>query len=397
MPMNNISKESAIEKYLLKMDFPFLFSKPVVRHMVNFIKAAVQKGYKGTVTDIVQLSLANCHRTTYGKFLSQGVWNVDYAWCAIREAVIAFVKKVSCQTQEPIFSIIDDTIAEKTKPSLQAEKPIQAAGFHQSHLKNKSVWGHQFLTMMLSVNDVILPYFIERYDKTIKSKITRVCEMIEQLPSADGQAYGLCDAWYTCEKVINAYFKKGYHLIGALKTNRVIFPKGIRLQIKDFAQYIKRNDVCPVTVNNVKYLVYRYEGALNGIDNAVVLFCWPEKAFKKPRALHAFLCTDMELETQKILEHYSKRWPIEIFFRESKNNLGLKGYQVRSSQAIDRLLLLIVLAYVYCSLGTGRYQRFNAGLKQVRKSVQRDIYDWIYHAAASGIPIESVFLRLKVS
>jgi hypothetical protein len=398
MSIYNIPKESAIEKYLFKLDFLFYFSKPVVRHMVNFIKGSVQKGYKGTVTDIVQLSIANCHRTTFGKFLSQGVWEAEYAWDAIREAVASFVKKVNRQTQKPIFSIIDDTIATKTKPSSQAEKPIQAADFHHSHLENKSVWGHQFLTMMLSVNNMILPYFVERYDKTVKSKIDRVCEMIEQLPDVTTRAYGLCDAWYTCEKVIDAYFKKGYHLIGALKTNRVIFPQGIRLQIKDFAQYIERNDVCPVTVNNVTYLVYRYEGPLNGVDNAVVLFCWPEKAFKNPKALHAFLCTDVELNTQTILENYSIRWPIEIFFRESKNNLGLKGYQVRSSLSIDRLLLLIVLAYMYCTVGiTGRYQRFNIGLKQVRKSVQRDMYEWIYHASENGIPIEDVFLRMKVS
>jgi hypothetical protein len=139
MSINNIPKESAIEKYFIKLDFQFYFSKPVIKHMVDFIKGSVQKGYKGTITDIVQLSLANCHRTTFGKFLSQGVWKAEYAWDAIREAVASFVKKVNRQTQEPIFSIIDDTIAVKTKPSLQAEKPIQAAGFHQSHLENKSV------------------------------------------------------------------------------------------------------------------------------------------------------------------------------------------------------------------------------------------------------------------
>ena len=89
------------------------------------------------------------------------------------------------------------------------------------------------------------------------------------------------------------------------------------MQIKDFAQYIERNDVYPVTVNNVTYLIYRYEGSLKGLGNAIVILCWPEKAFKNPKALHAFLCTDVELDSQTILEYYGKRWPIEIFFRES--------------------------------------------------------------------------------
>lgn len=395
MSINTITEETAIEKYLSRLNFPFFFSKPVIKHIIEFIKGSVKKGYKGTIVDIVQLSLANCHRTTFGKFLSQGVWKETYAWDSLRNAVIEFIEKVQHQT--PVFSIIDDTIAEKTQPSLRAEKPIQAADFHHSHLKNQSVWGHQFIAMMVSVNDMVLPYFLERYDKRVKSKIDRVCEMIERLPVAADRAYGLCDSWYTCEKVINAYFKKGYYLIGALKTNRIIFPKGIGLQIKDFEQYIQKNEVRLVTVNNVKYWVYRYEGPLKGVDNAVVLLCWPEKAFKKPNALHAFLCTDVELDSQTILKYYSKRWPIEIFFRDSKNNLGLKGYQVRSHQAVDRLLLLIALTYTYCTTSTGRYLLFNVGLKQVRQSVLRSEYEWIYRAASNDIPIDFVLRRMKVS
>lgn len=153
-----------------------------------------------------------------------------------------------------------------------------------------------------------------------------VCEIVESLPSPKGAAYSLCDSWFTNEKVINTHFKKGYHLIGALKTNRVIYPKGIGFQVKQFAQYIERNDVCLAPVNNSKYWIYRCKGHLNGVDNDIVLLCWHKSAFKKEGALHALLCTDTELNNQTILEYYSKRWPIEIFFRQTKNNLGLSTY-----------------------------------------------------------------------
>lgn len=76
-----------------------------------------------------------------------------------------------------------------------------------------------------------------------------------------------------------------------------------------------------MTVNGSSYWTYRYEGALNDIDNAVVLLCWPEHAFGEPKGLRAFLCTNVSLETKTILAYYAKRWPIEIFFRQSKNNL----------------------------------------------------------------------------
>lgn len=58
-----------------------------------------------------------------------------------------------------------------------------------------------------------------------------------------------------------------------------------------------------------------------------------EKAFKVQKALHAFLCTDTELDTETILNYYSQRSPIEIFFRQTKNNLGLNTYRVRSTKS----------------------------------------------------------------
>jgi len=393
---NILTEKSPINQFLFNLGFLLYFSKPVLKHIEQFIKGSTQKGYKGTVTDIALLSIANCHRTTFGKFLSEGVWSITLAWKGIRKFVVRTIYECS-SSNLPIFAIYDDTIAEKTKPSSKAKSPIQETAFHHSHLKRKQVWGHQLLTTMLSCGEKILPYAIERYKKGKKSKIQMVCEIVESLPSPKGAAYGLCDSWFTNQKVINAHFKKGYHLIGALKTNRVIYPKGISIQIKEFTQYIEKNDVCLVTVNNSKYWVYRYEGHLNGVDNAIVLLCWHESAFKKEGALHAFLCTDTELSNQTILEYYSKRWPIEVFFRQTKNNLGLNTYQVRSTKSIDRLLFLISLTYIYCSMRENANDSFSKGLLICRNDVKKNNIQWIYECAQNNVPIETVFKSMKVA
>jgi hypothetical protein len=394
---HSISETSAIRNFIIGFSFALYFSKPVFRHIEEFINGAVQAGYRGKVIHIVTLSHALCHRTTYEKFLSKGVWHQEYAWRAIRKASTDTVFQKAQQSKQPLFVIHDDTISEKTKPSSKAKRPIAEADFHHSHLNNKKVWGHQILTTLLSCLGEVLPYFIERYERGGESKIDKVCRVVKSLPVATTPAYGLCDSWFTCQKVIEAHFQKGYHLIGGLKTNRVIYPQGLRIQIKDFEQYIQENDVHLVTVGRSSYWTYRYEGALNGIDNAVVVMCWPENAFKKPRCLHAFLCTDTELTTQTILEYYSQRWPIEIFFRQTKGNLGLNKYQVRSAQAIDRMLLLNALTYLYCVIGTGSYQQLGIGLRKVRSVTQRDKVAMIYKAAKDGIPIEDVFYKLKIA
>ena len=61
-----------------------------------------------------------------------------------------------------------------------------------------------------------------------------------------------------------------------------------------------------------------YDGQINGTDEAAVILTHPENAFGKPEALRAFLCTNADLSVEYILNLYTKRWPVEVFFRTTK-------------------------------------------------------------------------------
>ena len=91
-----------------------------------------------------------------------------------------------------------------------------------------------------------------------------------------------------------------------------------------------------VTVKNQTYYVYRYEGKLNGIENAVVLFSYPKEAFGNPNALQDFLSMNVSLSTDEILSHYVWQWSIEIFVRQCKEKLALDNYQIRSTQVFTK-------------------------------------------------------------
>jgi hypothetical protein len=390
-----LSDDSTIHNFISKLHLPLYFSQPVNRHITDFIAGAIQKGYRGKVNDLVELSFASCHRTTFGHFLSKGNWDESYLWKTMKNKVLQTIKQTARETRTPTFAIYDDTIAKKTKPSSQAIHPIEAADFHFSHLECKTVWGHQLLCAMLSTGTLTLPYHIEHYEKGSTSKIDKVCQIADSLPRATGPAYGLFDSWFTCKKVIEAHFKKGYHIIGGLKTNRIIYPQGIRTSIRNFAACIAKNDVRLVTVNSQSYWVYRYEGSLNEIDNAVVLFCWPEDAFLNPKAMRTFLCTDMELDTRTALEYYSKRWPIETFFRQTKGNLGLNRYQIRGITAIKRFWALTTLTYLFCTIGAQKITSLAVGLSFMRRKVKTNLISWIYNQAQAGVSLSQVLLRLK--
>jgi hypothetical protein len=96
-------------------------------------------------------------------------------------------------------------------------------------------------------------------------------------PKSNG-AYNLMDSWYTNPSVLDACQEKRCHLIGAMKTNRILFPEGKRTPACDLAASLVPGCFHPVTVKGRTYMVYRYEEPLNKIDHAVVLLSYPAAA-----------------------------------------------------------------------------------------------------------------------
>lgn len=350
------------------------------------------KGYTGKTTDFAENS--SCHRTTIAHFLNNGSWDDQLLADSLKASVIAIIYAESKRTGKPVYCIVDDTIASKTKPSSQALHPIEDAYFHQSHLKGMQDYGHQAVAVLLSCNGIVLNYAFVMYNKSI-SKIDIVQNMANELPVPPVQSYFLCDSWYTSEKLINAFAAHGFHTIGALKTNRMLYPMGIKKKLSELASGLSKNraDFDLVTVKKQKYYVYRYEGNLNGIENAVVLLSYPEKALGNPNALRAFISTDIAISTFEILDHYVCRWPIEVFFRQCKNTLALDTYQIRSSKGIQRYWLIMSLAHYICSMGTGTYCGFEEGYHMLCDITKFEKLQKLYQYAKSSADFDG-FLKM---
>ena len=327
---------------------------------MSILSSIFISGYHGKTTDFAQNS--SCHRTTIAHFLNSGKWDDTLLENTLKTSVVEIIYSEAQRTGKPVFCIVDDTIASKTKPSSQALHPIEDAFV----LYNKSI-----------------------------SKIDIVQSIAKELPEPPVMSYFLCDCWYVSEKLINTFVQKGFHTIGALKTNRLLYPSGMKKQLSELAAELSvtQKGFDLVTVKNRKYYVYRYEGNLNGIENAVVLLSYPEKAFGNPKALRAFISTNVALSTLEILSCYVCRWPIEVFFRQCKTRLALDTYQIRSSKGIQRYWLLMSMAHYICVIGTGRYQSFQEGYQLIRSTIQQEKYQYLFQCAKSSIDFEA-FMKL---
>lgn len=383
-----LAQNEIIFKFMLNLNLHKTFGLVAFNHITEFLAASVLKGFNGKINDIAEIS--KNHRTTIGHFFNNGKWDEESLLKTIKTTVEDTILEKSQISTEPIFVSIDDTVNCKKKPSSQANHPIESASFHHSHLLGKQVWGHQVMATMLSCGDTALNFDVHQYDK-IQSKIDYMIELASTLPIPTTKSYMLCDSWFTCPKIMQAFENQGYYCIGSLKTNRIIYPKGIHISISDFAsEHIELTDVDLVTVNSKRYYVYRYEGSLNNIENAVVLISYPVDAFKNPKALKAFICTDSSLYTLTILEYYLNRWCIETFFKQEKNELGFDKYQIRSIKGIKRFWILTSLAHLLCVIGSGTPMSFSDGRMKIRKSIIFSTIEYIYKSAQNNMPFSVI-------
>jgi len=391
----SIPTSKLLSKFFDKNKINLLYTNMVMKHIMAFLMAMALKGFRAKMVDVAEVS--GYHRTTLSHFLCKGKWNEAPLKEFIKTRSLEYVKKISEETGKPMFISIDDTVNKKSKPSSKAERPIEGAEYHFSHLERKQAWGHQAVAVMASCENIALNYDIHWYDKTKQSKIEYVRQLAVSLPEAIGKTYVLTDSWYTCSDLINAFTEKGYHYIGALVTNRIIYPYGEHISITDFVlEVLRKDDFNLVTVKGKQYYTYRYEGKLNDIENAVVVITLPKEGgfngpHPNPKAINAFLCTDTTLDTVTILEYYSERWCIEIFFEQGKGQLGFNKYQIRTMKGIERFWLLMSLCHLVCCIGLGCAMPFGDGLRLLRRSINEERIAYIYKLAQNNVPLEDIY------
>ncbi|MDR3326679.1 MAG: transposase [Prevotellaceae bacterium] len=388
----------ALVKFFNLLDIQKHFTKPQVQNMQAFIIAMLLDGFNGKMTDVSGLSL-NTTRTSVCHFLNTLAWNDNVLLNAMQSYVVKQIWDESKKTGNPIYVIIDDTIAEKSEPWSQASCPtISGCGFHRSHLNNKTVYGHQFVTVMLQCGDLVLPYDTILYDKK-KSKIQIAKEVILSLPYPVHEGFVLTDSWYSCEDLFKTAKSRHFQYIGGLKTNRLIYPKDYAkdgIQIQDFVRTLTIRDFDLVTIKGHKYWVYTYIGKIKGLKNAKVVISYPKDALFKRGSLNAFVCTQVSLSTKEILNHYTKRWPIEVFFREANRRLGMKKCQVRSSTAIRRYQYMVMLCYIFCGIKVdGNVLSFSKQRLIYQESIEKFKIQWIFEQAEKGSSLSKIFAEFR--
>lgn len=396
-----LNQNETIINYISELNLPY--SSAIKNHMVNIVSGIIVTEGSKTISSVHNKITCNRDRSTGSRFLSSYSWNHEYV---TQERIFHAISEISntCEDSDVEFLIIDDTLTKKNTST----KKIEGLDFHNSHADgNKPKLSHCLVTSHYKINDYSIPLDFRQYHRKESSKKLSkkfldknelAMELINEFTPVTKNNYLLVDSWYTSAKILLHGLINGCHTIGRIKSNRVIYPAGIKTNVKKFSSYIRTNETSLVTASNNKYYVYRYEGKLNDIENVVVLISWTKNDLSDNPAF--IISTDVSLDNKTIISYYEKRWDIEVSYRYHKTALGFDEFQIQSLKSIHRYWSMIFLTYTFLEIfrvKCGKLYKFkNIGdvILHFRNNYLVKIVSFAHECADNGIDLQSTIAKL---
>ena len=396
-----LNQNETIINYISELNLPY--SSAIKNHMVNIVSGIIVTEGSKTISSVHNKITCNRDRSTGSRFLSSYSWNHEYV---TQERIFHAISEISntCEDSDVGFLIIDDTLTNKNTST----KKIEGLDFHNSHADgNKPKWSHCLVTSHYKINDYSIPLDFRQYHRKESSKKLSkkfldknelAMELINEFTPVTKNNYLLVDSWYTSAKILLHGLINGCHTIGRIKSNRVIYPAGIKTNVKKFSSYIRTNETSLVTASNNKYYVYRYEGKVNDIENVVVLISWTKNDLSDNPAF--IISTDVSLDNKTIISYYEKRWDIEVSYRYHKTALGFDEFQIQSLKSIHRYWSMIFLTYTFLEIFRVKCEKLykfkNIGdvILHFRNNYLVKIVSFAHECADNGIDLQSTIAKL---
>ncbi|MEO0013925.1 MAG: hypothetical protein RLZZ535_2314 [Cyanobacteriota bacterium] len=302
---------------------------------------------------------------TYHKlhhFLTEATWSADQ----INERRLEVMNKCNQTRINRGFSLIIDDSGHRKSGNFTAGVGRQYIGEI-----GKTDNGNVVVTTHLYDGKKSLPLDIKLYqhgnslpsgkkDPEFKKKPTLALELIDK-SRARGYQPGivLIDSAYgnNTSFLKELENKKLKYLGGIAKNRNLLFPtvsgKSDTIRIDEYAQWIRNEEFKKIQIPGEKprtvwvAIISAQISRLEGMRKIAIVMNAP--VFEEAEDID-YLITNVEGEIvteQWIVNTYSQRNWVEVFYREAKGWLGLSEYQVREKKGLSRHFILVFCAYTF--------------------------------------------------
>ena len=237
----------------------------------------------------------------------------------------------------PGFLCLDDVVVEKPFAKL-----LTWAGWTYSHSKQRHVFGFHIVLLFWCTTRWRIPVGFRLWRAkreglpACRTKLELAQTMISNVLRAGLTfEYLTFDLWYNARPFIKWLDDKEVIWVSTLKSNALITYRDRTQSVAEWAQQLPRHRIAGRTwawvgtVHLPRYGTVRLVVATNGQGG-----------------LDYIVSNDLHRRGKVLLHRKRSRWDIETGFRDTKQLTGLGACQCRVSQAMERHVALVLLAFV---------------------------------------------------
>jgi hypothetical protein len=198
-------------------------------------------------------------------------------------------------------------------------------------------------------------------------------EIIRDLPLPEGaKVVVLGDTAFDAASIRKACAQRQYTWVVPMNPERVVAgPKGKRPKVRSLVNSLKADQLVEIRLHAGKgplvelrrvspwrvgskvkprtYYVHQRRQAVHSVGEVQLVFSTKTKPTKnQPVEVQKILMTnDLSLSAKQMVELYSLRWQIELFFKEIKSTLGFHQYRFRKFERVEGWDELMQVTFLY--------------------------------------------------
>lgn len=293
-------------------------------------------------------------RQAISNFLTLAEWNAPEL---LQQTAIEQLRRLGWGPGEGVYLVFDDTQKRKRGKLMAAVSKIFL------HAEKVYAHGHTILGAALIYRNVVVPCAVKLWASRESCRKSQAepdaidhldfrtltgmaADVVGGLQLPDGaRPIVLFDSYYLCREVTEACERRKWKYVGVAKKNRNFFPDGRprdRRKLGTYGREVLRRDGRSISVRGKKHRLAERVGNLKHLGRVKLVFS------RRPRD-SAWVClvtNETRWSMSTVLSHYLRRWGIEVFFKMSKQNLGLGDYHLLRYRGIERYLCLVLIAHL---------------------------------------------------
>jgi hypothetical protein len=291
--------------------------------------------------------LKGVNSSVISKFLN----NERFLLKPLQEAVVSRIASILVKSHSEGILVFDNTIISKTGKSHQRARKLKDSATGQY------VIGYDIVSAHFRYNGISFPLLFEfALGKEYATRVEIACGLLKRLHKLGFRnMYVVFDSAYFAEEFTDLLDELGYTWVTKSKTNRIFedeyaIPTPIRdisrtIDPKEYHQHKKYPNLWYTT--KTLYLNSGYMVRVVFIQNID-----PQEGEDS----EYFLVSNwINMHGSNLINLYKKRWCIETFYRDSKQNLVLGKYHGTSLRGIINHTALVFMAYLLISYIKGCY------------------------------------------